>query len=117
MGKTEKIISWREKGETKTGTEYEFHLVGIPDEALLKEMDDYVIDKTDAHYKYFKSEIRKRMKMTINPFKAGRPPKYTKGELEEVRQLRREGNTIRSISKQTGISVGKISETIRDVHN
>lgn len=112
----EKIISWREKGETKTGTEYEFHLVGIPDKTLLKELDEMVIDKADPHYKSLRAEVEKRMKMTINPFKAGRPPKYGEADYERVRKLRREGNTIRSIAAETGISVGTITKIIRNVH-
>lgn len=111
----EKIISWREKGETVTGTEYEFHLVGIPDKTLLNELDRMVQDKTDAHYRSLRAEVEKRMKMTINPFRAGRPHKYGEADYEKVRKLRDEGNTVRAIASETGISIGTISKIIRDV--
>lgn len=111
----EKMISWRENGKTITGTEYEFHLAGIPDKALLQEMDEMTADKTDPHYKSLRAEMEKRMKQTTNPFRAGRPSKYSTADYEKVRKLREEGKSIRSISQETGVSATKVSEMIRGV--
>lgn len=116
MSDKQKIYEWRFDGKTYSGTEEEQHIAFTPIEGLFRELDSMVIDPDADTYRYIKQEIKRRIEIAINPFHAGRPKIYDDEDIARVKQMKQDGKTVRQISKATGISLGKISTIINDVH-
>lgn len=101
--------------EVKYGNEEEYRLMKASMEQILQELDKLVKDPTSETYQYIKYELDIRTRMKDNPFAAGRHKKYGQKEENEVISLRKEGKTLREISKLTNISLGTISTILRNV--
>lgn len=110
------LYRWVEfDGEVRYVTEEEHRIMTASLDDIFKELDKLVTDSSSISYQFIKRELTLRTKIKANPFFAGRPKKYDQEDKENVIRLRKEGKTIREISKQTGISTGKVSAILNDV--
>lgn len=112
----EKLVSWREYGQTITGTQEEMDLAFSSLDTLFKLLDQMVIDVDAVSYKRLKAALKRRIIPPNNPYCAGRPPIYTEADEKHVMDLLKQGKTVRQINKETGISLGKISNIKHRVH-
>jgi len=93
----------------------EYQLMRTSIEEIFQELDKLVSNLNSETYQHIKNELYIRAKIKDNPFAAGRPKKYDQKTRDTVLALRKEGKTIRDISKQTNISLGTVSALLRDV--
>lgn len=70
------------------------------------------IEEVYAH-EYRCKDPEKALRRLRNPREAGRKQKYTQEQIEQVRELAREGRSIREIAEESGISKSSVQRWLK----